>query len=56
MTPHIQSLIKGLSPKEMAELIALADEIDSMLREDRSFDLARYEQGMRALPELPAQA
>jgi len=27
-----------------------------MLRDDRPFDLARYEQGLRALPELPEQA
>jgi hypothetical protein len=48
----------GYERDEIIELMALvlADEIDSMLREDRSFDLARYEQGLRALPELPAQA
>ena len=47
----------GYERDEIIELMALvlADEIDSMLREDRSFDLNRYEQGLRALPELPAQ-
>jgi hypothetical protein len=33
----------------------LANEIDAMLRDDRPFDLARYEQGLRALPELPEE-
>ena len=47
----------GYERDEIIELMALvlADEIDCMLREERSFDLARYEQGLRALPELPAQ-
>lgn len=48
----------GYEREEIIELMALvlADEIDCMLREERPFDLNRYEQGLRALPELPAQA
>jgi hypothetical protein len=48
----------GYERDEIIELMALvlADEIDVMLRDDRPFDLARYEQGLRALPELPEQA
>ena len=52
-------MIKKLSIREeIIELMALvlADEIDCMLCEERPFDLNRYEQGLRALPELPAQA
>jgi hypothetical protein len=47
----------GCERDEIIELMALvlADEIDTMLREDRPFDLARYEQGLRALPELPKE-
>jgi hypothetical protein len=47
----------GYEREEIIELMALvlADEIDVMLRDDRSFDLTRYEQGLRALPELPPQ-
>lgn len=50
-------LLVGYEREEILQLMALvlADEIDSMLREDRAFDAARYEQGLRALPELPAQ-
>ena len=48
----------GYEREEIIELMALvlADEIDVMLRDNRPFDLARYEQGLRALPELPEQA
>ena len=48
----------GYEREEIIELMALvlADEIDVMLRDDRPFDLARYERGLRALPELPEQA
>lgn len=48
----------GYERDEIIELMALvlADEIDTMLREERPFDLNRYEQGLRALPDLPAQA
>ena len=48
----------GYGREEILELMALvlADEIDVMLREDRAFDLARYEQGLRALPALPGDA
>ncbi|MDP2747147.1 hypothetical protein [Pseudomonas sp.] len=48
----------GYEREEIIELMALvlADEIDVMLRDDRPFDLTRYEQGLRALPELPEQA
>ena len=44
----------GYQRDEILELMALvlANEIDAMLRDDRPFDLARYEQGLRALPEL----
>lgn len=47
----------GYEREEIIELMALvlADEIDAMLVADRAFDLARYEQGLRALPELPEQ-
>jgi hypothetical protein len=50
-------LLVGYPREEILPLMALvlADEIDTMLREDRAFDAARYEQGLRALPELPAQ-
>ncbi|WP_339080859.1 hypothetical protein [Pseudomonas sp. TMP9] len=48
----------GYEREAIIELMALvlADEIEVMLRDDRSFDLGRYEQGLRALPELPEQA
>jgi len=48
----------GYERDEIIELMALvlADEIDTMLREERPFDLNRYEQGLRALPDMPAQA
>ena len=36
--------------------LVLAHEVDAMLREDRPFDGAWYEQALRALPELPAEA
>lgn len=47
----------GYEREEIIELMALvlADEIDAMLVADRAFDLVRYEQGLRALPELPEQ-
>ena len=47
----------GYTREAIIELMALvlADEIDAMLAADRAFDLARYEQGLRALPELPEQ-
>jgi hypothetical protein len=48
-------LLVGYEREEILQLMALvlADEIDAMLRDDRAFDAARYEQGLRALPELP---
>lgn len=51
-------LLVGYEREEILQLMALvlADEIDTMLREDRAFNSARYEQGLRALPELPEQA
>jgi hypothetical protein len=47
----------GYEREAIIELMALvlADEIEVMLRDERGFDLARYEQGLRALPELPEQ-
>lgn len=50
-------LLVGYEREEILQLMALvlADEIDAMLRADRGFDAARYEQGLRALPELPEQ-
>jgi hypothetical protein len=47
----------GYEREEIIEMMALvlADEIEQMLAADRSFDLTRYEQGLRALPELPEQ-
>ncbi|PKQ39718.1 hypothetical protein CXP40_19260 [Pseudomonas sp. YY-1] len=47
----------GYEREETLELMALvlAHEIDAMLREDRPFDSAWYEQALRALPELPEE-
>ena len=47
----------GYEREEIIELMALvlADEIDAMLTADRAIDMARYEQGLRALPELPEE-
>lgn len=36
--------------------LVLAHEVDAMLREDRPFDGAWYEQALRALPELPEES
>ncbi|TWI57521.1 hypothetical protein IQ22_00738 [Pseudomonas duriflava] len=33
--------------------VVLADEIETMMTEDRPFDVNRYEQLLRALPEMP---
>ncbi|MBT8765880.1 hypothetical protein [Metapseudomonas boanensis] len=45
----------GYEREEILQLMALvlAHEIDAMLRADRPFDTAWYEQALRALPELP---
>ncbi|EZH82959.1 hypothetical protein AU05_04045 [Ectopseudomonas composti] len=45
----------GYEREEILELMALvlAHEVDAMLRDDRPFDGAWYEQALRALPELP---
>ena len=47
----------GYEREETLELMALvlAHEIDAMLREDRPFDSAGYEQALRALPDLPEE-
>ena len=47
----------GYEREEILELMALvlAHEIDAMLRDDRLFDGAWYEQALRALPELPGE-
>ena len=47
----------GYEREEILALMAqvLAQEIRSMLRDDRSFDRAWYEQALRALPELPEE-
>jgi len=47
----------GYAREEILELMALvlAHEVDAMLREDRPFDGAWYEQALRALPELPEE-
>ena len=47
----------GYAREEILQLMALvlAHEIDAMLRADRPFDGAWYEQALRALPELPGQ-
>ncbi|ARS47149.1 hypothetical protein PSMEN_01720 [Ectopseudomonas mendocina] len=47
----------GYEREEILELMALvlAHEVDAMLREDRPFDGAWYEQALRALPELPPE-
>jgi len=36
--------------------LVLAHEVKAMLRDDRPFDLAGYEQALRALPELPEES
>lgn len=45
----------GYPREEILEMMALvlADEVDSMLAQDRPFDATRYEQLLRALPTLP---
>ena len=47
----------GYPREESLHLMALvlAQEINSMLREDRKFDVVWYEQALRALPELPPE-
>ena len=47
----------GYEREEILQLMALvlAHEVDAMLRDDRPFDAAWYEQALRALPELPEQ-
>ena len=47
----------GYEREESIEMMAmvLADEIDQMLSQDRAFDSARYEQGLRTLPNLPEE-
>ncbi len=47
----------GYEREEILALMAqvLAQEIRSMLRDDRGFDGAWYEQALRALPELPEE-
>ncbi|MBD9413746.1 hypothetical protein IB234_04140 [Pseudomonas sp. PDM16] len=47
----------GYEREEILELMALvlAYEIDAMLRDDRPFDGAWYEQALRALPTLPGE-
>ena len=48
----------GYPREEILELMAqvLAHEISAMLEADRPFDLAWYEQALRALPSLPPEA
>jgi hypothetical protein len=60
--PFVQAVMNkltlvGIEREEIIEMMALvlADEIEQMLADDRAFDLARYEQGLRALPQLPEQ-
>ncbi|MDN3235167.1 hypothetical protein [Pseudomonas sp. WAC2] len=45
----------GHEREEIVHLMAivLANEIETMMTEDRPFDTARYEQLLRALPDLP---
>lgn len=45
----------GYEREESLHLMALvlADEIKQMMNEDRGFDVVRYEQNLRNLPELP---
>lgn len=47
----------GYEREEILQLMALvlAHEIDAMLRDDRPFDSAWYEQALRALPDLPGE-
>jgi hypothetical protein len=48
----------GYPREESLQLMALvlAHEIQAMLRDDRPFDQAWYEQALRALPTLPDEA
>ena len=48
----------GYAREEILQLMALvlAHEVKAMLRDDRPFDLAGYEQALRALPELPEES
>nr|WP_298146636.1 hypothetical protein [uncultured Pseudomonas sp.] len=48
----------GYPREEILELMALvlSDEIQAMLSADRPFDRDRYEQMLRALPQLPEPA
>lgn len=48
----------GYEREEILELMALvlAHEVDAMLRDDRPFDGAWYEQALRALPTLPEES
>lgn len=45
----------GYEREEILQLMALvlAHEVAAMLRDDRPFDAAWYEQALRALPQLP---
>jgi hypothetical protein len=45
----------GYEREEIVHLMAivLANEIETMMTEDRPFDTVRYEQLLRALPDLP---
>ena len=47
----------GYEREEILELMALvlAHEVDAILRDDRPFDGAWYEQALRALPTLPEE-
>lgn len=48
----------GYAREEILQLMALvlAHEVKAMLRDERPFDLAGYEQALRALPELPEES
>ena len=48
----------GFEREESLQMMALvlAHEIQAMLRDDRPFDQAWYEQALRALPTLPDEA
>ncbi|MBE9608205.1 hypothetical protein [Chitinilyticum piscinae] len=54
----LNRLLLGMLERDDAiELIAvvLVNEMDAMLEEDRGFDLARYTELLKALPELPEE-
>lgn len=48
----------GYSRQDSVQMMAmaLAHEVDDMLRENRPFDMEKYERTLRALPTLPEES